>query len=74
MVSNCVNTAAWLNTRQESTHFDCLVVNIVFTVTGTDDYPSLRHSNSSQIIESKAVYRIYDRQYGAAKTVFPTII
>lgn len=61
MVSNCGNTAAWLNTRQESTQFDCLVVNIVFTVTGTDDYPSPRHTNSSQIIESKTVCRIYDR-------------
>lgn len=57
MVSNCGNTAA----RQESAEFDCLVVNIVFTVTGTDDYPSLRHTNGSQIIENRAVYRLYDR-------------
>lgn len=55
MVSNCSNTAV----RQESTEFDCLVN--VFTVTGTDDYASLRHTNGSQIIENRAVYRIYDR-------------
>lgn len=61
MVSNCGSTAARLNSRQEAAEFDCLVVNIVANVTETDDYPSLRHTNSSQIIESKAVRRIYDR-------------
>lgn len=48
MVSNCGNTAA----RQESREFDCLVVNIVFIVTGTDVYPSLSHTNDLKLLRA----------------------
>lgn len=53
MVSNCCNTAAWLNTRHQPAESDCLVVNIVVNGTETDNYRSLRRTNNFEIIESK---------------------
>lgn len=53
MVSNCCNTAAWLNTRHQPAVSDCLVVNIVVNGTETDNYQSLRRTNNFEIIESK---------------------
>lgn len=53
MVSNCCNTAAWLNTRHQPAESDCLVVNMVVNGTETDNYQSLRRTNNFEIIESK---------------------
>ena len=38
-----------------------VVVHIEVNVMQTDDYLSLRHTNSPQIIKKRTVYRIFDR-------------